>query len=195
MIALIDYGAGNTASVANALKSINADYKITNSEKDICDSEKIIFPGVGEAGFTIKKLHLLNLVNLLRIMKKPLLGICVGMQVMCEKSKEGNSAGLGILPGSTDMFDPSAVKVPHMGWNRVKILKNDVLFNGIKDETYFYYANSFYVPLNDYTIASSLHGLEFSAAVKKDNYYGVQFHPEKSGEAGLKLLKNFIELA
>jgi glutamine amidotransferase len=195
MIALIDYGAGNTASVANSLKSIDVDYKITDREKDICEAQKVIFPGVGEASFTIKKLHLLNLFNLLRILKKPLLGICVGMQVMSEKMKEGNAAGLGIIPVNTEIFDSSQVKVPHMGWNRVKIVKNNVLFDGIDDETYFYFANSFYVPYNEFTIASSSHGLDFSAAIQKENIYGVQFHPEKSGEAGMKLLKNFAELA
>lgn len=195
MIALIDYGAGNTASVSNALKSLDADYVITNTEKDICNAEKVIFPGVGEASYTIKKLHLLNLFNLLRILKKPLLGICLGMQVMCEKSKEGNTAGLGIIPVNTEIFDSAKVKVPHMGWNRVKIMKDNVLFKGIDDNSFFYFANSYYVPANNFTIAEAEHDVNFSAAIQKDNFFGVQFHPEKSGEKGLQLLRNFIEVA
>ncbi|MBU2493446.1 MAG: imidazole glycerol phosphate synthase subunit HisH [Bacteroidetes bacterium] len=194
MIALIDSGAGNVASVANVLKDLNAEYILTKREIDICNADKIIFPGVGEASFAVRQLHILNLFNLLRIVKKPMLGICLGMQLMCEKLVEGNSAGLGIFPVSTEIFSKDKVKVPHMGWNKVEIIENQKLFDGINNNEYYYYANSFYVPINEYTIAKSNHGSDFSASIKKDNYYGVQFHPEKSGAAGIKLLKNFIEL-
>lgn len=194
MIALIDSGAGNVASVANALKDLNCDYVLTQREKDLCDSEKIIFPGVGEASFAVRKLHLLNLFNLLRILKKPVLGICLGMQLMCEKLVEGNTTGLGIFPVSTEIFDKEKVKVPHMGWNKVQVNEGHKLFDGLKDGEYFYYANSYYVPVNEFTIAKSNNGIDFSASIQKNNFYGVQFHPEKSGEAGIKLLKNFIEL-
>lgn len=194
MIALIDSGAGNVASVANVLKDLNAEYILTKREIDICNADKIIFPGVGEASFAVRQLHILNLFNLLRIVKKPMLGICLGMQLMCEKLVEGNSAGLGIFPVSTEIFSKDKVKVPHMGWNKVEIIENQKLFDGINNNEYYYYANSFYVPINEYTIAKSIHGSDFSASIKKDNYYGVQFHPEKSGAAGIKLLKNFIEL-
>lgn len=194
MIALIDSGAGNVASVANALKDLNCEYVLTQREKDICDSKKIIFPGVGEASYAVRKLHLLNLFNLLRIIKKPVLGICLGMQLMCEKLIEGNTAGLGIFPISTEIFDKEKVKVPHMGWNKVEKINGQKLFEGIESGEYFYYANSYYVPVNEYTIAKTNHGGEFSASIQKNNFYGVQFHPEKSGETGIKLLKNFIEL-
>lgn len=194
MIALIDSGAGNVASVANVLKDLNAEYILTKREIDICNADKIIFPGVGEASFAVRQLHILNLFNLLRIVKKPMLGICLGMQLMCEKLVEGDSAGLGIFPVSTEIFSKEKVKVPHMGWNKVEIIENQKLFEGINNNEYYYYANSFYVPINEYTIAKSNHGSDFSASIKKDNYYGVQFHPEKSGAAGIKLLKNFIEL-
>lgn len=194
MIALIDSGAGNVASVANVLKDLNTEYILTKREIDICNADKIIFPGVGEASFAVRQLHILNLFNLLRIVKKPMLGICLGMQLMCEKLVEGNSAGLGIFPVSTEIFSKDKVKVPHMGWNKVEIIENQKLFDGINNNEYYYYANSFYVPINEYTIAKSIHGSDFSASIKKDNYYGVQFHPEKSGAAGIKLLKNFIEL-
>lgn len=194
MIALIDSGAGNVASVANVLKELKADYILTKREMDICNADKIIFPGVGEASFAVRRLHILNLFNLLRIIKKPVLGICLGMQLMCEKLSEGNSTGLGIFPVETLMFDKENLKVPHMGWNSVEVTNGENLFYDIKNNEFFYYANSYYVPLNEFTIAKSNHGADFSAAIKKNNFYGVQFHPEKSGAAGIKLLKNFIEL-
>ena len=194
MIALIEYGAGNTASVANSLKDLNVDYVITNKESDICKSEKVIFPGVGEASSAIRKLHMTNLFNLLRVVKKPLLGICLGMHLLCDKSEEGNIACLGVLPVDVKKFDESKVKVPHMGWNKVKQQKESRLFMDIPDESYFYFAHSYYLPENDYCIATTTHDIEFCASIEKNNFYGVQFHPEKSGEIGQKLLRNFIEL-
>ncbi len=194
MIAVIDYGAGNTQSVVNVLNELSVEYIVTSREFDINKSDKIIFPGVGEASFAMKKLHLQNLSTMLRVTKKPLLGICLGMQLFCEKSEEGNICCLGILPVTSKRFDDAQVKVPHMGWNKVSIIKESKLFYGIEDNTYFYFANSYYVPLNDYTIAQTEHGIEISSAIEKNNYYGVQFHPEKSGSAGIQLIKNFIEL-
>ncbi len=193
MIALIDYGAGNTASVSNALKDLNADYIITNRESDICKAEKIIFPGVGEASFAIRKLNLFNLINALRIIKKPFLGICLGLQLMCDESEEGDVKCLGIFPAKSKLFTGKSIKVPHMGWNKVEAVKDSKLFDGIKSGDYFYFANSYYVPENEYTSAKCSHGIDFTAAMEKDNYYGVQFHPEKSGPAGIKVLKNFID--
>lgn len=194
MIAVIDYGAGNVASVANALSQLNKDYKISNNELEICKADKIIFPGVGEASFAIKQLHLLNLFSLLRIIKKPMLGICLGMQLMMDSSAEGNVACLGIFPGVVQKFDSSKTKVPHMGWNDIKLLKESKLFDGIKNGERFYFANSFYVPVNKFTTSITNNNIDFSASLEKDNFYGVQFHPEKSGDAGLKILKNFCEL-
>ncbi|RJP61797.1 MAG: imidazole glycerol phosphate synthase subunit HisH [Ignavibacteriales bacterium] len=194
MIALIDYGAGNTASVANALKALNTEFFLTNAEFNICKADKVIFPGVGEASFTIKQLHRYNLINLLRIFRRPVLGICLGMQLFADKSTEGNVNCLGVVPGTVDKFDSSKSTVPHMGWNEVNQHKETKLFNGIKNGEYFYFAHSYYFPLNEWTTGIANHGIEFSASVEKDNYYGVQFHPEKSGDAGLMLLKNFVEL-
>ena len=194
MIALVEYGAGNTASVSNALKSIGANFKITSNEQEICQAEKIIFPGVGEASSAVRQLHKTNLFNLLRIIKKPLLGICVGMQLLAEKSEEGNATCLGVFPTTSVKFDETKVKVPHMGWNQVKKIKDSLLFKDINDGEYFYFANSYYIPKNEYTVATATHDVEFSAAIQKANYYGVQFHPEKSGEIGMYLLKNFVEL-
>ncbi|MBI9072324.1 MAG: imidazole glycerol phosphate synthase subunit HisH [Melioribacteraceae bacterium] len=193
MIALIDYGAGNTASVANALNELNVEYKITKRELDITSADKIIFPGVGEATYAVKQLHFANLFNLLRIIKKPLLGICLGMQMLCEKSKEGDVACLGIFPESTELFNKKNVNVPHMGWNKVDIIKESKLFLDIDNNEQFYFANSYYVPKSEHTTGTTLHDIEFAASIEKDNFYGVQFHPEKSGVVGIKLLKNFIE--
>ncbi|MCZ7601346.1 MAG: imidazole glycerol phosphate synthase subunit HisH [Melioribacteraceae bacterium] len=194
MIALIEYGAGNTASVSNALKEIGVEHIISKNEKDISEADKIIFPGVGEASSAVKKLHLLNLFSLLRVIKKPMLGICLGMHILCDRSEEGDVACLGVINGEAKKFDTTKVKVPHMGWNNVNISKDSKLFNNIDDKSYFYFAHSYYIPKNDSTIATTEHDLEFCAVLEKDNFYGVQFHPEKSGEAGLQLLKNFVEL-
>lgn len=194
MIALIDYGAGNVASVANALTELKQEYKITSNEVEICKADKVIFPGVGEASFAIKQLHMLNLFTVLRIVKRPMLGICLGMQLMADFSKEGDVTCLGIFPVEAEKFDPAVTKVPHMGWNQVKFKKGSKLFEGIDDGEHFYFANSFYLPESDYTTSVTDNKISFSASLEKDNYYGVQFHPEKSSDAGLKLLRNFLEL-
>ncbi len=195
MVALIDYGSGNVASVANALAELKEDFRITCNEVEICKADKIIFPGVGEASFAIRQLHMLNLFSVLRIVKKPVLGICLGLQLMADHSTEGNVACLGIFPVSVEKFDPGKSKVPHMGWNDVDIKYSSKLFSEIKNAERFYFANSYYIPLNGCTTAiTDNNGIPFSSAMEKENFYGVQFHPEKSGDAGLKLLKNFIEL-
>jgi glutamine amidotransferase len=193
MISVIDYGSGNIQSVLNALDDLNVDYKVTNNEQVIYNSDKIIFPGVGEASFAMRKLHLSNLSTMLRVTKKPLLGICLGMQLFSEKSEEGDTCCLGIIPADCLKYNVANVKVPHMGWNKVSMIKENILFDGIENETHFYFANSFYIPVCDYTIATTEYDIKFTSALQKDNFYGVQFHPEKSGEPGIKLLKNFIE--
>lgn len=193
MIALIDYGAGNIKSVMNALDDLKVEYVVTAREIDINKSDKIIFPGVGEASFAIRRLHLNNLFTLLRITRKPLLGICLGMQLLADKTEEGNVNCLGIIPTVCKKFDEEKLKVPQMGWNKVAIKKSSQLFDEIPDESFFYFANSYYMLENDFTIAKANYGIDFTAAIQKDNFYGVQFHPEKSGEVGIKLLKNFIE--
>ncbi len=194
MIALIDYGAGNVASVANALIELKQEFKITYNEVEICRADKVIFPGVGEASFAIRQLHILNLFTVLRIVKKPTLGICLGMQLMVDHSTEGDVACLGIFPGTAQKFDPLKTKVPHMGWNNVEIKNGSKLFTGIKSGEYFYFANSYFVPVTEFTTSVSNNDITFSASMEKGNFFGVQFHPEKSGDAGLMLLKNFVEL-
>ncbi|MCX6167783.1 MAG: imidazole glycerol phosphate synthase subunit HisH [Ignavibacteriales bacterium] len=194
MIALIDYGAGNTASVANVLDELNYEYIITNNECQISKSEKIIFPGVGEASSAIRNLHLTNLFTMLRVTKKPMLGICLGMQLLCDKSKEGDTSCLGIFSVTTEKFDETKIKVPNMGWNQIKYVKNSKLFTGIPEEEYFYFANSYYVPVNENTTSICNYGIDFCSSMEKENFYGVQFHPEKSGKMGIQLIKNFVEI-
>ncbi len=193
MIALIDYGAGNMASVANVLDELNYEYLITNHESDISKAAKIIFPGVGEASSAIKNLHLTNLFTMLRVTKKPMLGICLGMQLLCDKSKEGNTTCLGIFPATTEKFDETKIKVPNMGWNQIKYVRQSKLFSEIPDEEYFYFANSYYVPVNENTTSICNYGIDFCSSMEKNNFYGVQFHPEKSGKMGIQLIKNFVE--
>ncbi len=194
MIAVIDYGAGNTRSVGNALRELNADYIITKSEAEILKADKIIIPGVGEASFALRRLAMMNLSNVIKMLKKPALGICLGLQILCEYSEEGNTTGLGCIEGKAKAFNSEKVRVPHMGWNSVSVVKESLLFSGIPDGSYFYFAHTYYLPITEQTIANCNYGVNFSAAANLKNFYGVQFHPEKSGELGLTLLKNFIEL-
>ncbi|MFA8343299.1 MAG: imidazole glycerol phosphate synthase subunit HisH [Rhodothermaceae bacterium] len=194
MIAIIDYKAGNVTSITNVLDDFGVEYKITKKEIDITKADKIILPGVGEASFVMRKMALYNLVNLLRIMKKPTLGICLGMQILCGSTEERDTKGLGIFPEHCKMFDKEKVKVPQMGWNSVNLDTKSDLFKGLDETGEFYFANSFYVPESQYTIANAEYDVKFSAAIQKENFYGIQFHPEKSGEPGIQILKNFIEL-
>lgn len=194
MIAIIDYGAGNVASVANAVKEFTEDIVITKREIDICKADKIILPGVGEASFAMRQLCFTNLTNLLRIVKKPLLGICLGAQLLCDRSEEGDVPCLGVFPLTVTHFKNENLKIPHMGWNQVNIVKQSRLYEGIPDGENFYFANSYYIPDSEFTSGKTLYGVEFAASIEKNNFYGVQFHPEKSGPSGVKLLKNFIEL-
>ena len=194
MIAIIDYGAGNIASVANALRALNQEFILTNSAREIEKADKVIFPGQGEASFAVKRLQETGLFELLQNCKKPVLGICLGLQLLADGSKEGNVNCIGIIPGINEKFDDKKTKVPHMGWNSITIVKQSKLLNEIKSGENFYFAHSYYLPLNDSATSTSENGITFTASVEKDNYYGVQFHPEKSGDAGLKILRNFIEI-
>ena len=194
MIALIDYGAGNLRSVANALDDLSMKYVITDKSEEINAADKIIFPGVGEATSAMNKLEARNIVETLKNTSKPLLGICLGMQLLGTFSEERSTKCLNVVNGIVKQFDPNNVKVPHMGWNKVEYMETNKLFNGINSGEHFYFANSYYFPITEYTIASTNYEVMFSASINKNNFYGVQFHPEKSGEAGLKILRNFISL-
>ena len=194
MIALIDYGAGNLKSVANALTDLEADFFISNKADEISRAEKIIFPGVGEAASAMSKLKEKGIVDLIKETTKPLLGICLGMQLLATFSEERNTKCLDVINSVVKEFDSREVKVPHMGWNKVEYLNNSILFSHIQSGEYFYFANSYYVPVNEYTISNTVYSTTFSSAINKKNFYGVQFHPEKSGKSGLQVLRNFTDL-
>jgi glutamine amidotransferase len=194
MIAIIDYGAGNVASVANAVNRIGSPFIITSSQNELDKADKIIFPGVGEASFAVNQLLSRNLFNYLQNIKKPLLGICLGMQLLCSHSEEGDTTGLGIFPIPVLRFDDSKTKVPHIGWNTVHYKTGNKLFRGLNQDEFYYFANSYYAVISEFTTSTTENNISFSSSLEKNNYYGVQFHPEKSSAAGLAVLKNFIEL-
>lgn len=194
MIGIIKYQAGNLASVVNALERLDADYFVSDSPDELENADGIIFPGVGHAAAAMDDLRSRDLDVWLKQTKKPVLGICLGMQLLFESSEEGNSSTLGIIPGRLKKFDSSKAKVPHMGWNSFKSLKDHHLTKGINDEQFLYFVHGFYAPSNEYTLASCNYIKEFAAVVAKDNFMGVQFHPEKSGQVGSLLLQNYLDL-
>src|ERR1035437_4764479 len=194
MLTIIDYNLGSVENVAEALTLSGIKFKITRNENDIIGSEKIILPGTEEAFYAVKKLHLLNLFTVLRIVKKPVLGIGLGMQLLSEFSKEGDVACLGKFTGTVEKFDSTISMIPFSGNNKIRIDKNSILFKDIDDTAEFRFRNSFYLPINDYTTAHAINGVSFSAAIARENFYGDQFHPEESGKDGLTLLRNFAEL-
>lgn len=192
-VAIIDYGAGNIQSIRFALERLGVPAILTDQAAVITNADRVIFPGVGEASSAMKKLEKSGLDKLIPTLTQPVLGICLGMQLMCNHTEEGNTKGLGIFDPSVKRFEIKPLKVPHMGWNTSQHTDNG-LFEGIEQESYFYMVHSYYAQICDQTVASMSYGLEFSTALQKDNFYGVQFHPEKSSNAGSKLLKNFIKL-
>ena len=190
-IAIIDYGAGNVQSVLFALERLGYKGIVTNDHEYIKSADKIIFPGVGEASSAMKRLKESGLDILIPTLRQPVLGICLGMQLLCKFSEEGNTDGLCIFNVQAKRF-PNKVKVPQMGWNTVFNLKSP-LFEGIPQNEHMYLVHSYYVSVCNETIATTEYGFEYATALQKDNFYGVQFHPEKSGKAGEKLLLNFLE--
>lgn len=191
-ITIIDYGAGNVQSVLFALERLGYNGIVTANKELIESADKVIFPGVGEASSAMKMIREKQLDEIMRNLKQPVLGICLGMQLLCKSSEEGNATGIGIFDIEIKRFS-NELKVPQMGWNTITNLKSK-LFNTIKDEEYMYLVHSYYAPDNDYAIATTNYGLHYASAIQKDNFYGVQFHPEKSGSAGEQILKNFLEL-
>lgn len=194
MIQIIDYGAGNLQSVKNALEKLGVDYEVIGEPAAIRPGAKIIFAGVGAAGAAMKQLKESGFDMVLKRLENPFLGICLGMQLLLNYSAENNSECLGIIDGEVQRF-PIGLIVPQVGWNKVKVEEENLLFQGIADESYFYFVNSYYAkPNKNSGITTSEYGITYCSAVKFKNFYGVQFHPEKSGEVGLKLLDNFIKL-
>ena len=196
MIAIIDYDTGNLRSVCNALDRIGTEYVLTDDPLTIRKAERVLLPGVGEASSAMAKLQERGLCEVIRTLTVPVLGICIGMQLMCRHSEEGDVDCLGIFGSCVRKFeaDPAAgVKVPHMGWNSVSDLKTD-LFAGLSDGDFVYFVHSFAADVCEDTIAVSDNGRRFSAAMRKGNFYGAQFHPEKSGDVGEKILRNFMSL-
>lgn len=191
-VVIIDYGAGNTQSIQFALNRLGCTSVLSSDKSTIKNAEKVIFPGVGHAESAMQKLKETGLHKVIPMLKQPVLGICLGMQLMCKSTAEGPTDGLGIFDVEVKRFKIDG-KVPHMGWNLIKDLKSD-LFTGLPGETYMYFVHSYYVPQNSESIANSDYGLNFCAALQKDNFYGVQFHPEKSGDWGELILKNFLNV-
>jgi len=192
MIAILKYNAGNIKSVQNALTRLGYKSIITDNPAELTKADKVIFPGVGEASSAIQYLKERGLDRTIISLKQPVLGICLGLQLMCRFSEERETKCLGIFDADVKLFPP-VDKIPHMGWNNCLTMKGD-LFKGITDDDDLYYVHSYYAEISSSTIATCEYIVPFSAAMQKENFYATQFHPEKSAEKGEKILKNFLEL-
>ena len=193
MIAIIDYNTGNLHSISKSIAKAGAEFIVTNNFDQIRSASKVIMPGVGDALFTMQTICNLGLDDLIKKLTVPVLGICVGMQVMCEESEEGPCKCLGIFPNKVMKLSQSiSARVPHIGWNTLQN-NNSFLFKGIKDEDYVYFVHSYAPEINQFTISTTTHGDRFSAALSRDNFIGTQFHPEKSGVVGETIIENFIK--
>ncbi|WP_298757776.1 imidazole glycerol phosphate synthase subunit HisH [uncultured Psychroserpens sp.] len=191
-VVIVDYGVGNIKSIQFAFKRLGVEAKLSNDPAIIKAADRVIFPGVGEASSAMKMLKQTGLDDVIPKLKQPVLGICLGMQLMCNGSEEGDTEGLGIFNAEVKRFS-NKVKVPQMGWNTITNLKSE-LFNGIKENEFMYLVHSYYAEQCEESIASTDYEFSYASALQKDNFYGVQFHPEKSSTAGEQLLKNFLEL-
>jgi imidazole glycerol-phosphate synthase subunit HisH len=195
MVTVIDYRAGNLYNVGHALKFLGVPHRFSKDPEEVRSAEMVILPGVGAAAPAVESLREQGLADVLKDLTVPFLGICLGMQLLFEVSEEEETECLGILPGSVRRFSGFGLKVPHIGWNRVAIKQDRgaPLFENIASGSHFYFVHSYFVPFSEaLTTAQTEYGTGFSAAVRKDNYFGVQFHPERSGDLGLRLLKNFV---
>ena len=192
--AIIDYNAGNVRSVLFAMERIGISAILTDDPGQICKADKVIFPGVGEASTTMNYLKDKKLDILIKDLKQPVLGICLGMQLLCAHSEENDTPCLGLIPQQVVRFQPeNGEKVPHMGWNQIDNLKSDI-FSSSLEKQYVYFVHSYYAEKGPYTIADCHYVKTFSAALQKDNFYATQFHPEKSGSVGEQILHNFLNI-
>lgn len=192
-VVIIDYNAGNVQSVLFALKRIGIEAELSSEVEVINSADRLVFPGVGEASSAMKILRERGLDKIIKELKKPVLGICLGMQLMAKYSEEGSTDCLGIFDTKVKRFTSVEHKIPHVGWNTIGSLKN-LLFENIKESEFMYFVHGFYVEKNAWEISSTDYVAPFCSAMQKDNFYAVQFHPERSGDAGERVLKNFIDL-
>jgi glutamine amidotransferase len=191
-LVIVNYGAGNIQSIKFAFKRLGHEAVLSDKAEEIMSADRVIFPGVGEASSAMHKLKASGLDGIIPALQQPVLGICLGMQLMCHSSEEGNTMGLGIFDTDVVRFT-NGVKVPQIGWNQITNLKSD-LFKDVIEKDHIYLVHSYYAPICAETIAVSDYEMPYSSALKKDNFYGVQFHPEKSSKVGARILKNFLEL-
>lgn len=191
-IAIIDYGAGNVQSVLFAIERLGYSAVVTADKEEIITADYVILPGVGEASFAMRKLESLGLVSVIKNLKQPVLGICLGMQLLCAFSEEGDTEGIGIFDLKVQKFSED-LKVPQVGWNTISDLKTE-LFEGIAANAFMYLVHSYYVPMNAHAISTTSYGVDYATAIQKDNFYGVQFHPEKSGAVGSQIIKAFLNI-
>ncbi|MCF0196045.1 MAG: imidazole glycerol phosphate synthase subunit HisH [Bacteroidaceae bacterium] len=194
-VAVVKYNAGNIYSVINALKRIGVEPVLSDDARVLASADKVLFPGQGEASGAMAYLREHGLDDVIRNLRQPILGICIGQQLMCRHSEEGDVDCLGIFDTDVKRFQPTRheTKVPHMGWNQLSGLSSP-LFEGLEEEDFVYFVHSFYVPVCSHTIATTDYITPFSAALHRDNFYATQFHPEKSGSVGEQILKNFLTL-
>jgi glutamine amidotransferase len=194
-LAIIDSGGANIGSVIHALKRLGAEPVFTADAATIRTADRVLLPGVGAAGAAMARLRETGLTQCIRELRQPVLGICLGMQLLFERSEEDDTACLGIVPGTLKkMASSQGIRVPHMGWNTTAVSREDPLLAGLPEQPWFYFVHSYCAPLGEGTLASCLHGEPFTAIVRKGNFYGAQFHPERSAKSGARLLANFLAL-
>ena len=192
-VAIVRYNAGNNRSVLNALERLGVSATVTGDPGLLQSADKVIFPGVGEASSAMKYLRQKQLDDTIRSLTQPVLGVCLGMQLLCEHSEENDTECLGVMPGRVKRFANADLKVPHMGWNALSEFDSP-LFDGVPDNSYVYFVHGFYVERSSDTVATTNYGTVFAGAMNHKNFYAVQFHPEKSGVVGEQILKNFLDL-
>lgn len=194
-VVLVDAGGTNIGSVRYALQRLGVDAALTADAAAIRAADKVILPGVGAAGPGMARLRELGLVELMRSLTQPVLGVCLGMQLLCERSEEGDVACLGVVPAAVRRFrEQPGLRVPHMGWNRLDRRRPHPLLAGLGEQDWAYFVHSYALPVGDYALATSDHGGEFAAVIANGNFHGMQFHPERSARVGARLLKNFLAL-